>query len=263
MQGGRIAAAVLMAALMAGPARAADKWKPIFDGKSLDGWTPKIRGIPLGENWQDTFVVQDGAIRVSYAKYEKFESRFGHLFYKTPFKAFRLRLKYRVLEPPLPDTPGWARSNSGVMFLSQSPESMGLQQAFPVSVEFQILGADGPGKRPTGNVCTPGVSIVLNGAKQPAHCTDSSGPTIPNGTWTDLELEVTPEGRITEVINGAVVHRYSDVALDPNDPMAAADAKKLIEARGGVLPVTEGWIALQSEGHPIEFKAIEVMELKK
>ena len=46
------------------------------------------------------------------------------------------------------------------------------------------------------------------------------------------------------------------------DPMAAADAKRLIAARGGELPVTEGYIALQSEGHPIAFKDIEVLELK-
>jgi len=131
-----------------------------------------------------------------------------------------------------------------------------------VSVEFQILGADGPGPRPTGNLCTPGVSVTLNGTKQPVHCSNSSGPTIPNGTWVDLELEVTPAGVVTEKINGTVVHTYSDVALDPADPMAAADAKRLIETRGGKLPVTEGYIALQSEGHPIAFKDIEVLVLK-
>jgi hypothetical protein len=252
----------LAAVAVATGASAAERWKPLFDGRTLSGWTPKIMGYPLGENYRNTFVVQDGAIRVSYAGYDRFENRFGHLFYKTPFKAYRLRLKYRVLEPPLPDTPGWARSNSGVMFHSQSPETMALKQPFPVSVEFQILGADGPGPRPTGNLCTPGVSVTLNGTKQPVHCSNSTGPTIPNGTWVDLELEVTPKGEITEKINGAVVHRYSDVALDPDDPMAAADARRLIAARGGKLPVTEGYIALQSEGHPIEFKDIEILQLR-
>ncbi len=238
------------------------KWKPIFDGRTLKGWTPKILGHPAGLNFQDTFVVKDGAIRVSYSGYDRFGLRFGHLFYKTPFKAYRLRLNYRVLEPPLPDTPAWARGNSGVMFHSQSPESMTLNQAFPVSVEFQILGADGPAPRPTGAVCTPGVSITLAGARQPVHCTPSTGPTIPNGTWTALELEVSPEGDVTERINGAVVHRYSAIALDPADPMAATDARRVITERGGVLPVTEGYIALQSEGHPVEFKDIEVMVLR-
>jgi len=262
-----MAAAAALAAPAQAVAQTAGPWKPIFDGKTLEGWTAKIARHPVGENWHDTFVAKDGAIQVSYAGYDKFALQFGHLFYKTPFKAYRLRLQYKVLEPPLPDTPAWARGNSGVMFHSQSAESMGLNQPFPVSVEFQILGKDGDGPRPTGSVCTPGVSITLldekdEGKRQAEHCTTSTGPTIPNGTWTKLELEVLPNGRITEKINGVVVHRYADVALDPNDPMAAADAKRLIAERGGVLPVTEGYIALQSEGHPIAFKDIEVQELK-
>lgn len=255
-------ALVGMALPGSGLAQSAGRWTPIFDGKTLDGWTAKIARHPLGENWHDTFIVKDGAIQVSYAGYDKFAFQFGHLFYKTPFKAYRLRLSYRVLEPPLPDTPAWARANSGVMFHSQSPESMGLNQAFPVSVEFQILGKDGDGPRPAGSVCTPGVSITIDGKPQAEHCTTSSGPTIPNGTWTKLELEVLPNGQVTERINGAVVHRYADIALDPNDPMSPGDAKRLIAERGGVLAVKEGYIALQSEGHPIEFKDIQVQVLK-
>ncbi|TAJ70751.1 MAG: DUF1080 domain-containing protein [Phenylobacterium sp.] len=261
---GRIAAAALAwAALpLSASAQAAGPWKPIFDGRTLDGWTAKIARHPVGENWRDTFIARDGAIQVSYAGYDKFALQFGHLFYKTPFTAYRLRLKYRVLEPPLPDTPAWARANSGVMFHSQSPDSMGLNQPFPVSVEFQILGANGPAPRPTGSVCTPGVSITLAGVRQAEHCTTSTGPTIPNGTWTKLELEVLPNGQVTERINGAVVHRYADIELDPNDPMAAADARRLIAERKGELAVKGGYIALQSEGHPIEFKDIEVQALK-
>ena len=261
----RRAAQVIVAGtllLASSQASAEARWRPIFDGKSLNGWTPKIVGHPVGDNFQNTFIVKDGAIQVSYANYTRFEARFGHLFYKTSFKAYRLRLNYRVLEPPLPDTPGWARGNSGVMFHSQSAESMTLNQAFPVSVEFQILGADGPGPRPTGAVCTPGVSITIAGKRQPIHCTNSTGPTIPNGTWTALELEVLADGQITEKINGDVVHRYADVALDAADPMAAADARRLIAERGGVLPVHEGFIALQSEGHPIEFKDIAVQVIR-
>ena len=259
----RCGAVLLCAGLLASSSAYAEgRWKPIFDGKSLKGWTPKIVGHPAGENFQDTFIVKDGAIQVSYANYDKFGARFGHLFYKTSYKAYRLRLSYKVLEPPLPDTPGWARGNSGVMFHSQSAASMTLTQPFPVSVEFQILGADGPGARPTGSVCTPGVSITLAGARQPVHCTPSTGPTIPNGTWTALELEVLPNGQVTEKINGVVVHRYADIALDPADPMAATDARRLIAERGGVLAVKEGYIALQSEGHPVAFKDIQVQVLR-
>src|SRR5687768_1688928 len=110
--------ASLGAGLLASGAWAADSakagpWRPIFDGRSLEGWTPKIAGHPAGDNYRQTFMVKDGAIRVSYAGYERFDGEFGHLFYKTPFKAYRLRLSYRFLDPGVPGTPKWARSNSG------------------------------------------------------------------------------------------------------------------------------------------------------
>lgn len=255
----------LLLALCAGAARAQDvkagPWRPLFDGKTLNGWTAKIAKHPVGENYRDTFVVDHGEIRVSYAGYDKLDGQFGHLFYRAPFKAYRLKLTYRFMtDGGLPDTPAWARSNSGIMFLSQSPESMTVDQAFPVSVEFQLLGQEGDGPRPTGAVCTPGLTITIAGAKVKEHCTPPvNGPAIPNGTWVRAELEVLPNGQITQTIDGAVVHRYADATLDPDDTVAGG-AKPYILARGAQ-PVTEGYIALQSEGHPIAFKDIQIQEL--
>jgi hypothetical protein len=242
-------------AVTAGP------WRSIFDGRTLDGWTPKIAKHPAGENYRQTFVVDHGEIRVSYAGYDKLDGQFGHLFYKTPLKAYRLRLSYRFLpEGGLPDTPKWARSNSGVMFHSQSPESMTLDQPFPVSVEFQLLGRDGDAPRPTGAVCTPGVNITFDGVQAKEHCTPPvNAPTIANGTWTKVELEVLPNGEVSQKINGVVVQHYAGLALDPEDTVASG-AKPYIAARGAQ-PLTEGYIALQSEGHPIAFKDIEIQEL--
>jgi len=261
----RAIAAGLLLAWCAGAANAQDviagPWRSLFDGKSLEGWTAKIAKHPAGDNYRQTFIADHGVIRVSYAGYDKLDGQFGHLFYKTPFKAYRLKLTYRFLtEGGLPDTPSWARSNSGVMFLSQSPESMTVAQSFPVSIEFQLLGKEGDAPRPTGAVCTPGLTITIDGAKVKEHCTPpANAPTVPNGTWVKAELEVLPNGQITQKINGVTVHRYADVTLDPEDTVADG-AKPYILARGAK-PVTEGYIALQSEGHPIEFKNIEIQEL--
>ena len=261
---GLVGAAALLACLplaahsRSAPHLEAGKWRSIFNGRSLDGWTPKIVGHPLGENYRDTFVVRDGAIRVSYAGYDRFNGQFGHLIYRTPLKAYRLRLSYRILDPGAPDAPKWARSNSGVMFFGQAPETMTLNQSFPVSIEFQILGKDGDGPRPTGSVCTPGTNIYFDGVMAKPHCTVSNGPTIPNGTWTRLELEVRPNGDVVQRINGVDVLHYGRPELDPREP----DAQPLIAQRGGELALSEGYISLQSEGHPIEFKNIEVQELR-
>ena len=237
-------------AVKAGP------WRPLFDGRSLDGWTPKVAKHPAGENYRQTFVVDHGVIRVSYAGYDKLDGQFGHLFYKTPFKAYRLRLTYRFLpEGGLPDTPAWARSNSGIMFDAQSPESMTVEQPFPVSIEFQLLGKEGDAPRPTGAVCTPGTNITFDGVTAKDHCTPpANAPTVPNGTWVKAELEVLPNGEVSQKVNGVVVHHYANVTLDPDDTVAGG-AKPYILARGAQ-PITEGYIALQSEGHPIEFKDI-------
>src|SRR5438132_1414332 len=64
------------------------EWIQLFNGKNLDGWTPKIRYHELGENWNDTFRVEDGLLKVSYDKYDKFNESFGHLFYKEAFSHY-------------------------------------------------------------------------------------------------------------------------------------------------------------------------------
>ena len=62
-----------------------EEWISLFNGKDLEGWTPKIRGFALGDNHKNTFKVTDGNLRVSYQEYDSFDSKFGHLFYKTKF----------------------------------------------------------------------------------------------------------------------------------------------------------------------------------
>jgi len=251
--------ALLAAMLMAAPASAAPgQWHRIFDGRTLKGWTPKISGRPVGDNYLDTFVVRDGAIRVSYAKYHGFDGRFGHLAYKRPLSAFRIRFDYRFTGDTLPGVADWQYSNSGLMLLGQDPATMALDQKFPVSLEMQLLGAERPEPTPTGNLCTPGTNVVLHGKLETTHCIISSSPIIPNGRWVHAEALVTRDGQMAHFINGIPVISYSAPQLDPTD----GDAKPLIAAAGGKLAISSGYIYLQSEGHPIEFRNIELMEFK-
>jgi hypothetical protein len=143
------------------------------------------------------------------------------------------------------------------MLLGQAPESMTLDQKFPVSLEMQLLGAERPEPSPTGNVCTPGTNMVLKGKLETTHCINSLSPIIPNGRWVHAEAEVTRDGQVTHYIDGKAVMRYADPQYDPTD----ADAKPLIAAAGGTLAIRSGYIYLQSEGHPVEFRNIELMKL--
>jgi hypothetical protein len=234
-------------------------WIQLFNGRDLNGWTPKIVGHPAGENFADTFRVEDGVLKVSYDGYDgKFADRFGHLFYKEPFSSYILRLEYRLVGEQMPDGPDWARANSGVMIHGQTPESMGLDQDFPVSIEVQLLAGQGDEKRTTGNLCTPGTHVVLDGKLHTPHVTNSTSNTYPVGEWVTAEVEVHGGKVIRHKINGETVLEYSGSQLDPKD----ADAKRLLEA-GASQAVTGGTISLQSESHPVEFRKVELKRLEE
>ncbi len=239
------------------PAAAEEKWVQLFDGKTLDGWTPKIKGFDVGVNAHDTFRVKDGKITVNYDKYDTFNKQYGHLFYKDTFSHYRLRVEYRFVGQQCKGGEGWATRNSGAMLHGQDPKTMGKDQDFPVSIEAQFLGGLGKGKRPTNNLCTPGTNVVMGGKLHTVHCTNSKSKTYDGDQWVTAECEVHGGGVVKHFVNGEMVLEYEQPQLDPKD----ADAKKLI--KDGKLLLTEGTISLQSESHPCEFRKVEILILKK
>lgn len=261
-----LAAALLFAAGCAGkdgpaggadPAAAGDgEWISLFNGRDLEGWVPKFAGYEAGVNYKDTFRVEDGVLKVRYDAYDKFDGEFGHLFYKEPFGHYVLRVEYRVVGEQIAGGPSWGLRNSGVMVHSQSPESMGLGQSFPVSIEVQFLGGAGPEERPTANLCTPGTNVVMNGELVTRHCTESTAPTFRGDVWVTVEVEVDGAGTIRHIVGGKEVLSYERPQLDPAD----ADGSRLI--RDGVLLLDRGHIALQAESHPFEFRKVEIRPLK-
>lgn len=256
---------LLITLTSAAPSQAADApesadsgdWIQLFNGKDLTGWTPKISGHAAGENFADTFRVEDGVLHASADGYDgEFNNRFGHLFYNEPFSNYILRLEYRLVGEQAPGGPEWARANSGVMIHGQTPESMGLDQSFPVSIEVQLLAGQGDETRTTGNVCTPGTNIVLDGKLYTPHIANSTSKTYPVGEWVAVEVEVHGDKLIRHKINGETVLEYSGPQLDEKD----ADAKRLIAA-GAKKELTGGTISLQSESHPVEFRNVELKRL--
>ncbi|MBI9016586.1 MAG: DUF1080 domain-containing protein [Phycisphaerae bacterium] len=229
------------------------KWVSIFNGKDLDGWTTKIKGHKLGENPGDIFRVQDGLLTVSYDKFDKFDNRFGHLFYKENFSHYRMRLQYRFIGEQTTGGAGWAYRNSGIMIHGQEPESMGLDQDFPISIEVQLLGGSGKGDRSTCNLCTPGTNVVMEGKLVRNHCISSNSKTYHGDQWVTAEIEVNGSGIIKHLINGEVVMQYEQPQLDDKDTAAKKliiDGRKLLDG---------GSISLQAESHPVQFKNIEIM----
>jgi hypothetical protein len=232
-------------------------WIPLFNGKTLDGWTPKIRGYPLGENHADTFRVVDGILQASYDKYDRFDDKFGHLFYRQKFSHYVLAAEYRFVGNQVPGGPDWAIRNNGLMLHSQAPQTMGKDQDFPISVEVQLLGGLANGKpRSTANVCTPGTQIFMNDLMVKGHCRSSKSETYPGDVWVRVEVEVRGGERFTHRIDGQTVLEYEKPTIGGGEVSGFDPAVKV----DGTL-LTEGFIAIQGESHPTEFRKIELLNL--
>ncbi|XOV91386.1 MAG: DUF1080 domain-containing protein [Bacteroidota bacterium] len=124
------------------------EWRSIFNGKDLTGWTPKFVGYPLGENYKNTFRVEDGLLKVRYDKWEDFNEVFGHIFYEKELSKYRIRVEYRFVGDQVKEGPGWAYRNNGIMLHCQDPKTMSIDQDFPVSIEGQLLGGNGEDPEP-------------------------------------------------------------------------------------------------------------------
>ena len=233
-----------------------EKWTSLFNGKDLTGWTAKIRGCKAGENFQNTFRVRDGVLKVDYSNYKDWDNRFGHLFYQKKYSHYRLRLEYRFTGGQLQGGPGWAFRNSGVMVHSESPETMEMNQDFPASLEVQILGGTGQGERTTGNLCTPGTHVEYEGKLDTRHCISSNSKTFHGDVWVTLEVEVCGNKLIRHSINGEEVISYGKPELG-----GSPHADELAKVAGDKM-LSEGYFCLQSESHPVEFRKIEILELK-
>ena len=230
------------------------QWISLFNGKDLKGWMPKIAGSEQGVNFKDTFRVQDGLLTVAYDKYEKFNGEFGHLFYKDPFSNYRLRVEYRFIGEQTPGGPGWAFRNSGIMIHCQPPATMTKDQSFPVCLEVQLLGGNGTDERSTGNLCTPGTHVVMNGQLVTQHCINSTSKTYHGDQWVTAEVEVHGNRLIRHIINGEVVLEYSEPQLDESDPDAQkrlkAGAGRMVERRLHLAPGREPSGAVPQSGTP-------------
>jgi hypothetical protein len=239
---------------------ATPEWIQLFNGHDLDGWVPKFTGYPAGHNLNQTFRVEEGLLKVRYDRWTAFGGEFGHLFYtRRPFSYYVIGVEYRFVGQQVagagPDL-SWAIRNNGVMLHSQSVESMALRQDFPISLEAQMLGGTGS-PRSTGNLCTPGTHVVMRGALVTQHCINASSATLDGDQWVRMEVLVLGDSLIRHIVNGDTVLTYSRPQMGggmANNTMPGV----LVEGK----PLTAGYIALQAETAPIDFRKVEVLDLE-
>jgi len=224
----------------------AGEWVPLFNGKDLKDWTPKFAGYESGKDPDQVFRVEDGLLKVSYQNVKHFEGSFGHLFYKTAFSHYRIRAELRFTGEQVPGGPDWAYRNNGLMLHSQAPQTMALDQNFPVSIELQFWGNHPPkgekfSRRHMGNLYTPETRVWMAG--QVVENADSSSPFFSGLEWVTIEAEVRGGEEIIHFVNGQKVLRYQKPQLDDGTAL------------------TSGCIAIQAETHPTEFRKIELLPM--
>ena len=232
------------------------EWRQLFNGKNLEGWDVKIRGYALIDNFGNTFVVETGLCTVGYEKYDSFNERFGHLFYREKFSHYILAAEYRFIGEQAKGGPGWATRNSGLMLHSPAAATMGKDQDFPISIEVQLLGGLGRGPRTTANLCTPGTNVEMGGKLFTPHCVNSKSKTYDGDQWVRVEVEVLGDQTIRHLIDGETVLAYEKPQfgggnVSGHDPAIKQDGKL----------ISEGYISLQSESHPVQFRKVELLDL--
>jgi hypothetical protein len=234
-----------------------EEWRQLFNGKDLTGWDIKIRNYDLNDNFGNTFRIEDGNIVTRYDQYDNFKQRYGHLFFKENFSYYRVAVEYRFVGEQPAGGEGWAKRNSGIMVHGQTGASMGKDQDFPISIEVQLLGGLGEGERSTCNLCTPGTNVVYNGKLDTRHCINSTSKTYNGDQWVRAEVLVLGDSLIQHFVNGEKVLEYTKPQIGGGNvsnfnPMQKPDGKLLSESS----------ISLQSESHPVEFRKVEILDLK-
>jgi len=237
------------------------QWQQLFNGKDMTGWDLKITGYNLNDNYNHTVYVEDGIMKVDYDKYKTFTNQFGHIYYKKPYSYYRLVVEYRFVGTQAQGGPSWDVRNSGVMVHSQSAESVGKNQEFPVSLECQLLGGLNDGERTTANLCTPGTYVEMGDTVTMHHCINSTSKTYNGDQWVTVEMLVLGDSLIQHFIDGKLVleFRHPKIGEQGDDIKRYLDEdfKKKMH-----MPLKEGYIALQAESAPVQFRKVALLNLE-
>lgn len=230
------------------------QWRSLFNGENLDGWEIKINGFDLGENYQNTFRVEDSILRIVYDDYENYGTKFGALYTAEAFTNYRLKIEYRFVGDTAKGAPSWGYRDSGVQYHCQSAVSMGKDQNFPVCLEYNLHGGNGTDERPVGQICAIGTMVDINGEPNTSFCTPAEvSRTIHGDQWAILEIDVQGD-TISHWINGENILTFTNPRYNPEHELGKTFIK---DGKDGL---HAGHISLQSNSHPIEFRKIEIME---
>src|SRR5690625_7408291 len=109
------------------------------------------------------------------------------------------------------------------MFHSQPAWTMGIDQDFPISIEYQLLGGDGENERSTANLCTPGTNVVIAGELITRHCVQSTSRTYHGDQRVTAELHVFGDSLVQNIMEGERVLECSERQIRDGDVIEQAE----------------------------------------
>lgn len=236
-------------------------WQQLFNGKDMTGWDIKITGYNLNDNYNNTVRVEDGIMKIDYDKYTNFTNQFGHIYYQKPYSYYKLVVEYRFVGKQIQGGPSWDVRNSGVMVHSQSAASVGKNQEFPVSLECQLLGGLDDGERTTANLCTPGTYVEMDNKTDMHHCINSTSKTYNGDQWVTVEMVVLGDSLIQHYMEGKLVLQYTHPKIGEQGDDIKRYLDKDFQKKMGT-PLQSGYIALQAESAPVQFRKVAILDLE-
>ena len=241
------------------PSDKADRrdWIQLFDGKSLDGWVPKITGYPLEKTTPTPSASSTAPCRrrpTGPRRREQIRPSF--------LPTSEVLLLHRRRRVPLHRRAGGRRSRLGHSQqwpdVAQPVAAIDVEgPGFPISVEVQLLGGLPNGKpQSTANMCSPGTQVFIDGTMVKGHCLDSKSQTYAGDQWVRVEVAVRGGERLIHKVEGQTVLEYEKPTIGGGEVNKFDPAVKV----DGTL-LTDGYIEIQGESHPTEFRKIEVLNL--
>ncbi len=215
----------------------------------------KISSYPLGENFENTFRVENGILKIRYDGYgPDLKDRFGTLYFDEKLTNYRLKVEYRFVGETAPGAPKWGYRDSGIQFHGQPPSTQKLNQPFPICLEYNFHGGNGTDERPLGAMCANGMFVEVQGEKNTTTCVPAMVPkTFHGDQWVTAEIDI-KDGKITHYVNGEEILSYANPTYDPNN-----ETSKTLMSNGDI-SVRGGYVSFQSNSHPIDFRKIELLK---
>jgi hypothetical protein len=98
--------------------------------------------------------------------------------------------------------------------------------------------------------------VVIDGELFTPHCLNSSSKTYHGDQWVVADFLVLGDSIIHHILEGDTVLTYHEPQIGGGNVSNHDPARK----QDGQL-ISEGYISLQSESHPIDFRRVEIFDL--